>query len=56
MNFVNHVRRCVRAQEQLLQVDSNFLSLILSTDEATFTNSASVNLHNIRYTSIKNPQ
>jgi len=53
-DFVNHVTFCQWIQHQM-HINNEFYSLILFTDEASFTNYDLVNLHNTHYWSAENP-
>ncbi|KZC06752.1 hypothetical protein WN55_07975 [Dufourea novaeangliae] len=54
-DFQNRVNFCEWGLQKL-QSDKLFLTKVLFTDEATFTNCGQVNRHNMHYWSIENPQ
>ena len=53
-DFQNRVQFCEWALQKL-QEDDMFVTKILFTDEATFTNNGQVNLRNMHYWSVENP-
>jgi len=53
-DFENRVTFCQWVQHQM-HINNEFLSLILFTDGASFTNYGLANLHNMHYWSDENP-
>jgi len=53
-DFENRVTFCQWVQHQM-HINNEFLSLILFTNEASFTNYGLANLHNMHYWSDENP-
>ncbi|EFN66312.1 hypothetical protein EAG_00126, partial [Camponotus floridanus] len=54
MDFVNRVRFCQWAQQQIRNNES-FFDNVLFTDEAAFTNHGNVNLRNMHMWAVENP-
>lgn len=53
-DFQHRVQFCNWAQQQIRN-DENFVSMILFSDEASFTNSGQINRHNMHYWADENP-
>jgi len=53
-DFENRVTFCQWVQHEM-HINNEFLSLILFTDETSFTNYGLANLHNMHYWSVENP-